>query len=124
MKTITKPVYYCEHCKKHGLSKPKMEHHENICFHNPKNFRPCFECANLNKKAVSIYSNYSNGNEWERKVELFHCKAKECFLYTPQNEIKGNYFELGDDFNEPMPHVCDVFKKMTDEEKFDKLFEL
>ena len=49
MKELIKKVYYCDHCKKHGLSKPKMEHHEKICFKNPENNRPCFDCMNLEK---------------------------------------------------------------------------
>ena len=64
MKTVTKPVYYCEHCKKHGLSKSAMTYHESICFNNPINFRPCFGCVNLEKKETEIYIVNCKFNWW------------------------------------------------------------
>lgn len=111
MKVKTKEVYYCEHCKKHGLNKSQMEYHETICFNNPKNQRPCFNCHHLEKQETIITGEYYNGSEWERKVNLFYCKAKKTFLYTPKNEIKGNQFDLGDDSNEKMPKSCEIWKE-------------
>jgi hypothetical protein len=35
MREATKKVYYCDHCKKHGLSRPAMEKHERVCTMNP-----------------------------------------------------------------------------------------
>jgi hypothetical protein len=110
MKSKTKEVFYCEHCKKHGLSKSKMEYHEKACSKNPLNDRPCFHCKNLDKKETEIYGNYYNGSEWERKVDLLYCTEKKCFLYTPKNQIKGNHFDLGDDENIPMPKECEIHK--------------
>lgn len=40
MNAKTKTVYYCDHCKKHGLSRPAMENHERKCVRNP--VRVCF----------------------------------------------------------------------------------
>jgi hypothetical protein len=106
MKTRTKPVYYCEHCKKHGLSKPAMEHHENICHKNPENFRPCFDCVRLTKKRTTIFHDYPDGSQSEIPVDILYCQAHNKFLHTPQNEIRGNVFDLGDYLNEPMPKEC------------------
>lgn len=35
MTTKTKTVYYCDYCKKHGLSRAAMEKHETKCTLNP-----------------------------------------------------------------------------------------
>ena len=34
MRTVKKNVYYCEHCKKHGLSAPHIARHEKGCTNN------------------------------------------------------------------------------------------
>ena len=111
MKTKTKEVYYCEHCKKHGLSKHKMLHHEAICSSNPENNRPCFNCKYLCKKTIEVYIDHYDGSQTERQVDLFFCNKKDVFLYTPKNQIKGNYFDLGDHINEPMPKECEMYSE-------------
>jgi len=113
MKTKNKEVYYCDHCGKHGLSKHFMVRHEKICHKNKDNNRPCFDCEFLEKKQTKILSEYCFGSDCERAVDLFFCKSKKTFLYTPQNEVKGNRFELSDDENNPMPKECSEFKKLT-----------
>lgn len=35
MLTVTKPVYYCEHCKRHRLTASAIEKHEPRCIYNP-----------------------------------------------------------------------------------------
>ena len=42
MKIITKKVYYCDFCKKHGLSSGHLQQHEKHCTNNPK--RICGVC--------------------------------------------------------------------------------
>jgi len=113
MKTKVKEVYYCEHCKKHGLNRLAMAHHELICSNNPDNNRPCFHCQHLTKKQTSIFEDYQ-GQSHEIFVSLLHCNAKQMFLYTPQNEIKGNQFDLGDEINEPMPRECVRYEERKD----------
>jgi hypothetical protein len=36
MLTVTKPVYYCSHCKRHRLTKAPIEKHEPRCIYNPE----------------------------------------------------------------------------------------
>lgn len=36
VRTVSKPVYYCDYCRKHGLSRAAMEKHEAICTMNPE----------------------------------------------------------------------------------------
>lgn len=113
MITKTKDVFYCEHCKKHGLSKHAMTYHESICTKNPANKRPCFGCESLTQKEAAISGEYFNGSEWERKVELLYCKKKKVFLYPPKNEVKQNFFDTGDYINEPMPRECELRTETT-----------
>ena len=110
MKEINKPVYYCDHCKKHGLSKHKMIYHELVCNYNPDNRRPCFNCQNLTKKEISISKDYGFGETFET-YDLLFCNEKKIFLYTPKNEIKKNFKDLGDELNEPMPRFCNHITK-------------
>jgi len=109
MKTEFKEIYKCEFCNKLYQSKRFAEQHEKSCFKNPENKRPCFSCENLRKEKTEIYYGYY-GADGERIVNLFYCGIKECFLYTPQNEIKGNQFDLGDEENNPMPKECSDYE--------------
>jgi hypothetical protein len=108
MKTKIKEVYYCEFCKKHGLLKHAMIRHESMCWGNPETDRPCFDCQNMTKSTTEIFSDDGNGNGY---VEVFYCKAKDTFLYTPKNEVKKNWFDLGNERNSPMPKQCDLQDK-------------
>jgi len=36
VRVVTKNVFYCDHCRKHGLSRYAMENHERKCTLNPK----------------------------------------------------------------------------------------
>lgn len=112
MKEIIKPVYYCEHegCKKHGLSKHQMIYHEKICTKNPENFRPCFRRTYLIKKEAVVECYTYDGGSYDVKLDLLYCDSKKHFLYTPKNEIKKNMYELGYEFNNPMPKECLSFK--------------
>jgi hypothetical protein len=100
-------LYKCDFCKKELKRKHAMENHESLCLRNPINFRPCYSCPMLIKKETSVYYDHYDGSESERKVNLLYCEYKKHFLYTPKNEAKKNAFELGDDYNEPMPKECD-----------------
>jgi hypothetical protein len=122
MKVEIKEIYKCDFCNKLYQVKRFAEYHEKGCSKNPENERPCFNCHNMEKRETEITGNYYNGSEWERKVDLFYCKAKNIFLHTPKNELKGNAFELGDDLNEPMPKLCNVYKEQSfDLDGFDLL---
>lgn len=50
MKIIKKNVYYCDHCKKKGLSAGAMKSHEKHCTGNPK--RECAMCDNVEVKDI------------------------------------------------------------------------
>ncbi len=44
MLTVTKQVYYCEHCKRHRLTASAIEKHEPRCIYNPLRDR-CGWCS-------------------------------------------------------------------------------
>ena len=109
MKTLNKPVYYCDYCKKHGLSKSSMVRHELICHMNPANDRPCLHCRHLTKKQTTQTSCHYNGAENIGWLNCLYCNKKQIFLHLPKNDIKGNVHELDDYINEKMPLECDDF---------------
>lgn len=50
MKEALEPVFRCDYCNKHYLSKGAMTLHERMCNSNPKNEHKCFQyCKWLNK---------------------------------------------------------------------------
>jgi hypothetical protein len=117
MKTEIKTIYKCDFCNKLYQRKNSAEYHERICNKNPSNQRPCYGCSYLEKKEASITIGYSyDGDEILKKVQIFHCKFRNVFLHTPKNEIKGNVFDV--DENYPMPITCSDKKVFTFDEDF------
>ena len=106
MKTIIKPVYYCDYCKKHFISKYFAEKHEISCHKNPKNDRACFNCKYLARETFDYCFDTGFG-ESSRKVDILFCNKLEIGVYPPKVEIKKNFFDFGDFLNEPMPKNCD-----------------
>lgn len=113
MKTEIKEIYKCEYCNKLYQIKSACENHELACRKNPANFRPCYSCFNLEKKEALIYSGYDDYYTYEPvnvPRDFFFCTKNQIFLYTPQNEIKGNFdhtdTEGGIFKNHPMPKKC------------------
>ena len=111
MYSKTKEVYYCQFCKKHGLSKSKMEYHENICTSNPSNKRACHDCMNLDKKDITLYFDTGEFGEQSVQKSCLFCHKRNVFLYPPKVEVKKNWFEFGDELNEPMPKECELVEK-------------
>ena len=105
MKTKIQETYRCDFCNKLYVSKHHCLQHEEKCFHNPVNKRPCYNCQYLEKKNYVIESDYPSFN---RSVKLFHCSKKEVFLYPPQCDIRKNVLDLYDE-NLPMPKTCENY---------------
>ena len=112
MKTVIKPVYYCDHCKKHFISKYFAEKHEIECGKNPENDRACFNCPFLHKQTFDLYFDTWDGED-VRKVDVLFCQKFEKGVYPPKVERKGNFFDFGDFLNEPMPKECDPFNELN-----------
>lgn len=108
MITETKEIYKCEHCRKLYQSKHFALRHEQLCPKNPDNNRACFGCVHLGKRQTKVYHDVPSGGEQVQTVEILHCAKKSVFLYPPKVEVKKNMYDLGDDFNEPMPKECEM----------------
>lgn len=111
METETREIYKCEFCGKRYLRKHLAEYHEKVCWKNPDNNRPCFDCHNISKETAIRYFDEWDGEQGTEKLKLLYCKAKDIYLYPPKVEIKGNAF-LSDDLdkiNQPMPKTCGLF---------------
>ena len=110
MKIETREIYKCDHCNKLYQRKHAAINHEKACPKNPKNFRKCLDwCKHLRKKDATIEIDYLDSS-CARTYSLFYCNAKKHFLYTPQNEYKGNFLELEGNDNLPMPKDCQEYK--------------
>jgi len=115
MKTETREIYKCDHCRKAYQVKRFAEYHELICSKNPDNDRPCYSCTHLIKKEAVIYSghdNYFTSEPVNVKRYFCYCKKKDIFMFTPKNAIKGNFDHIDEDGgnfeNHPMPKECDL----------------
>lgn len=113
----TKEIYKCSYCRKLYQIKNACIYHERVCTKNPANHRLCFSCEHLTKKETQIYSgvdDYFSSEPVNTKKEFLFCEAKDIFLYTPKNEIKGNYILTDADGgyfeNYPMVKQCELFK--------------
>jgi len=120
MKTKLQNTYQCDFCNKIYVRKHHAEIHESMCDKNPAIWRPCFGCKNLVKKEVEIWTgidDYFSSEPIYKKVDFLYCKAKNQFLYTPKNEIKGNFHHIdseGGNFeNNPMPKECDIYNEQS-----------
>lgn len=98
-------AYFCAHCNKLYQRKHACITHEVYCSSNPDPQRACFSCIHLHKKSVTHYYDTYSGESYEY-VTILHCKKLDKFVYPPKVEAKKNWFDLGDEFNEPMPKVC------------------
>lgn len=112
MKEVVKKVYYCDFCKKKGLSKHAMTKHEEYCTHKPENQSACSGCSNLEETTIEYTAFYFDGyNEVERdrKSKGFKCKKLNKLLY-PLKAVKlgltSKYPETFHD-QELMPNKCE-----------------
>lgn len=105
MKIETREIYKCEHCNKLYQIKRYCEAHEKICIQNPDNNRACYNCSHLIKQRTTHYYDAYDG-EHSEEVNILFCTKLEIYLYPPKVEHKKNWYELGDELNEPMKREC------------------
>jgi len=108
MKTKIQETYRCDFCNKLYLSKHWCKIHEERCFHNPINDRPCFKCNYLSKKDYDIEYEYGN----DRTMKLFNCSKKDTYIYPPICGYRNNEFCITGE-NIPMPKECKDYLKTT-----------
>lgn len=110
MKQKTKEVYYCDHCKKHGLSKFHIARHEKYCINAPENRHACWGCSNLKKDAEEIDVEHASGLYCgTRKVCRFTCTKLNKLLYSVHAERLELLSFPQFDEAERMPRECEHF---------------
>lgn len=101
MKTIDKPTYKCDYCKRIFQIKNAAEKHEIRCTKNPNNYRICHECNHLVLDKATIYYDTYVG-EQSQEIKALYCNEFKHFVYPASVEHKKNYYEFGDVENKPM----------------------
>lgn len=115
MITKNKPVYYCEHCNKHGLSKGSMRKHERVCKRNPDNYHPCYGCKHFEIVTETNEQHYEGGGEIHTRdiTERYaYCHLKKCQVHNRIAELKGylEQFPKSFDGSVLMPKECADFE--------------
>ena len=105
MQEIKTTIYKCDFCPKYYRRKHFTEKHEKSCKNNPDNYRACHSCKNLTMESVEMVEELPY-DYYEYKVNALLCKKKECYVYPPKVEHKGNYYKDLELLNMPMPKVC------------------
>jgi hypothetical protein len=114
MKTRRVLRHYCDHCHRGKFSKPDMERHEKVCFHNPH--RDCCECDAENTDAVGN-AKWLEFHGQDGLAELKR-RVNGCPACTMSVVIQHNKTNHGEDFI-----LYDTYKQERDAyrgEKFRK----
>jgi hypothetical protein len=119
-------IYKCDFCKKELKRRYAMERHEERCYNNPANDRPCLHCPHLERKEILFDTGiigYYDGEPVMRGAKTFYCAAKSILLLHPKTKYltgSGNlaFVWLDDKETEQfdMPTQCDIFRTHQTEE--------
>lgn len=77
MLTINKPVYYCEFCKRHRLTKKSIETHEPKCIYNPRRSR-CGWCSKSSSYRTPAPSDFAPILKQERDLDWLRKEMDGC----------------------------------------------
>ena len=109
MKTSTRKVYQCDHCKKNMLSASSMSRHEKYCRLNPENKHKCFEMCRYLKRDLEFID-----KAYPASVKtVFKCSVIGKKMYSYLLEKKLSFkpeFTIG---SVRMPLDCKFYKEMT-----------
>ena len=92
MKIKTKKVYYCEYCKRHGLSSYYMKRHEKYCTLNPG--RACRMCGSDQGDLADVIEKYKDAYE----VRIVNVDRDDTYTikeYKGNDMVKVPYEEWG-----------------------------
>lgn len=83
MNIIKKNVYYCDHCKKHTLSKSSIALHEEHCTNNPNRSCRLCDCGPGSiSEIVSKYPKAENGCVDEATFKQIREECDRCPICT------------------------------------------
>lgn len=93
---ITKTVkrYFCEHCRKGGLSRAAMESHESKCFHNPNRICTVCEEYGSNNTGTQAEINAAAAQGLDAIEAIADCPACICAAVAVWNKRLGAKFRL------------------------------
>lgn len=107
MRTETRDVHWCDHCKKRYLSPTACLAHERKCSLNPDNARACYGCIHLDTRQKEVPIQYDFSVDLEKRKVLY-CTKHDKYVYPPNVEhSKKGAYDLGEVKNEPMPRECE-----------------
>lgn len=113
MKTILKKVYYCDFCKKKGLSEWHLLKHEKNCLSNPENKVACSGC--VFHKSDEIYVEYSDENgemSIKNKSTTYFCEKLNQKMHPLKAELKKLPEKYPAQFKDSVkfPKECEHYK--------------
>ena len=80
MKTETRTIHRCDHCKKVYLQKHSAEAHEKWCSKNPANKHACFSCQHMEVSRMDSENTHTGFGRFSEKS--FYCKIKNEALHS------------------------------------------
>ncbi len=108
MKTETREIYKCDHCKKLYQVKRACAKHEDNCTRNPKNIAACSGCVFIEQRPTEYWYDTGYG-EFSGKSIKFHCKKLDKDLYPHKVVRTGLLERYPENFEdqEQMPTTCE-----------------
>ncbi|MDP9954710.1 hypothetical protein J2X97_000347 [Epilithonimonas hungarica] len=118
-------VYQCEYCQKKLFLKHAMIKHEDLCFKNPKNNKPCYSCIFCHKEEIRVDFDdpYNPDGYTTKKVEASKCVKLDIIMF-PWSIERKRLHEKYETYSEqePMPRECEHHKYEGSESDFELLF--
>jgi len=116
-------LYCCGFCRKELKVKHAMAKHESNCVRNPKNIKPCMDCAFMEREErdvefITSYHGFDGETMYQTKnVSAFRCRKFEKTMFPFQIERKELHIKFPETYEdqEPMPNECAEWKYEFDE---------
>ena len=108
MKTETREIYKCDHCRKVYQVKNACAIHEFNCTRNPKNIAACGGCVFMEERPTEYFYDTGYG-ESSAKSTKFHCKKLDKDMYPYKAIRLGLLDKYPEQFEEQeqMPTTCE-----------------
>jgi len=105
MEIIKTDTYKCEYCAEINTDQTSMRLHEDSCYKNPKNVRPCHHCKHVINGIVTVSSWFPSS------TKMAYCSRKSMLLTDPTSNANTNAYKIISTVGKPMPTTCDLYEK-------------
>src|SRR5699024_7493205 len=100
--------------------------HEDLCFQNPKNIKPCYSCVFLHTEPITVDFDdpYNPDGYHTQNVQGFKCAKFDKLMFPwaiERKKLHEKYETYAD--QEPMPKECDGHKFEGDTSDLALIFE-